>query len=105
MQEEEEMEIIPASPKPPPKPSIKNGEKNSRTKRVLKSKTFVDADGSMLTEKEWVEEPSLSGEEDDKNDKQTESITIKKLSPKANKKPANKKSKQSSLMGFFSKNS
>nr|XP_002125821.1 DNA polymerase delta subunit 3 [Ciona intestinalis] len=115
MEEEEEEgspDIIPASPPPLPKPSrscIKVGEKNPRKRRVLKSKTFVDADGSMLTEKEWVEE-ACSDNDYDKRDsddkkvaKQTDEPKVqKKVSPVAEKSSL-KKSKQSSLMGFFSK--
>ena len=68
--------------------------------RVLKSHTYLDHDGSMLTEKKWEEVSCSSEGEDDKEKKDGETSE-----PVANP-PLKKtifKGKQSSIMGFFSK--
>nr|CAB3265002.1 DNA polymerase delta subunit 3 [Phallusia mammillata] len=104
-------DVIPPSPEPLMAKSgnvIKVGGKNAHKKRVLKSHTYQDKDGSMLTEKKW-EEISCSSEEEEpvtnsnKNNGGAPEQTIKTPSPEV--KTALKKNKQASIMGFFSKKS
>ncbi|XP_002730626.1 DNA polymerase delta subunit 3-like [Saccoglossus kowalevskii] len=70
-----------------------------KKRRVLKSKTFMDDDGCMVTEKVWENE-SADSEPEEVNTKQKQQtnsnpIKLKKKSPM--------KSKQPSLMSFFKK--
>lgn len=100
MSAEEEPEA--ATPVKPRGPVIKVGEKCK--KRVLKSRTYVDEDGSMLTEKVY-EEVSCSDGDDDENKDVVPATPepVKKKTIQFAKPPANKKSKQSSLKSFFTK--
>uniref|UniRef100_A0A9L0JWJ1 DNA polymerase delta subunit 3 n=1 Tax=Equus asinus TaxID=9793 RepID=A0A9L0JWJ1_EQUAS len=116
------------SPPPPPSPSpepvlktepepssIKssNGENKRKRKRVLKSKTFVDEDGSIVTEKVYESESCTDSEEELKM--KTSSVhrppaTTVKKEPKEERKGAKKgtaalgkANRQASITGFFQK--
>ncbi|MGH0176702.1 UNVERIFIED_CONTAM: hypothetical protein FKN15_008757 [Acipenser sinensis] len=124
-------EIIPDSPpardvktpSPPPEAEVKKehathtedagGVKRRKRRKVLKSKTSLDDEGCIVTEKVYESE-SYSDSEDDfvKSNKQQLSkqpATLratggKKVDKKSQKKSAaNKGTKQASIMGFFQK--
>ncbi|XP_039084702.1 DNA polymerase delta subunit 3 isoform X4 [Hyaena hyaena] len=109
----------PASPPPEPvpktepePPSIKssNGEKRKR-KRVLKSKTFVDDEGCMVTEKVYVSESCTDSEEELKMKTSSvhrpSAMTMKKepkeerKGPKKGTAALGKTNRQVSITGFF----
>uniref|UniRef100_A0A673T2E5 DNA polymerase delta subunit 3 n=1 Tax=Suricata suricatta TaxID=37032 RepID=A0A673T2E5_SURSU len=103
----------PASPPPEPEPpSIKNsnGEKRKR-KRVLKSKTFVDDDGCMVTEKVYVSESCTDSEDELKTKTSSvhrpSAMTVKKepkeerKGPKKGTAALGKANRQVSITGFF----
>lgn len=117
---DEEMDVIPPSPPPVAEPVIEkeehaekserivnNGPKNKRMKKVLKTKTYEDDDGCMVTQKVWEYESCSSDEENvptNENAAVAKDVDVKKkkfpsVSTAAQKKP----SKQSSIMGFFKK--
>ncbi|KAM9319774.1 DNA polymerase delta subunit 3 [Gastrophryne carolinensis] len=109
------------TPSPPPEPVVKletetqpqthPGEKRRKRRRVLKSKTFRDEEGCMVTEKVYESESCTdSGEEftaargasvrpstASKPDSKAETKTSKKAAA------ASKGTKQASIMGFFQK--
>ncbi|XP_073680624.1 DNA polymerase delta subunit 3 [Garra rufa] len=123
-------EVVPDSPPvpnvhtPSPKKQVKrepvshqeesSGVKRRKRRRVLKSTTFVDEDGSFVTEKGYVSESySESEEEPEPNSQAKQSSSIKQSfgkkveekKEKSQKKTsaANKSTKQPSIMGFFQK--
>ncbi|XP_029139883.1 DNA polymerase delta subunit 3 [Protobothrops mucrosquamatus] len=101
-------------PQPQPAPAPASvGEKKRKRKRVLKSRTFVDDEGCIVTEKAYESESCTESEED----LRTKAGTARKAPPAAAKKdpkeekrstkkgglvPA-KLNKQASIMGFFQK--
>jgi len=111
--QEVEQDLILASP-PQEKRPIKTTSttSNKRKKRVLKSRTYVDEEGCMLTEKTW-EEVSCSSEDEVAVKSRDKNVIAGTPKAELKAKPANKssvalakkatKTKQSSLMGFFSK--
>uniref|UniRef100_A0A3P8YUX2 DNA polymerase delta subunit 3 n=1 Tax=Esox lucius TaxID=8010 RepID=A0A3P8YUX2_ESOLU len=108
-------------PSPSPESQVKKepasmqGRSDSKTRkrrRVLKSHTFVDDEGCMVTEKGYASESYSESEEDFKASKQTGKNPTppkpigKKDDEKKSKKTAtasNKSTKQASIMGFFQK--
>ncbi|XP_076805305.1 DNA polymerase delta subunit 3-like isoform X2 [Clavelina lepadiformis] len=101
----DEIDVIPPSPEPAP-PMNKAAALNPRRKRVLKSKTYMDDDGAMVTKKEYQDVSCSSEDDSDVTKKAKEN----KTPPDAKKKPIFDmkpvaKSKQTSLMGFFAKKS
>ncbi|XP_059398392.1 DNA polymerase delta subunit 3 isoform X2 [Carassius carassius] len=123
-------EVVPDSPPVPnvqtPSPKkevnrepVSNQEESSEVKRrkrrrVLKSHTFVDEDGSFVTEKGYVSESySESEEEPEPNSQAKDSSSLKhsfgkrekEKKEKSQKKTSttNKPTKQPSIMGFFQK--
>ncbi|XP_077197285.1 DNA polymerase delta subunit 3 [Paroedura picta] len=88
------------------------GGKKRKRKRVLKSKTFVDAEGCIVTEKVYESE-SCTDSEDDFRSKPTAAhkppARTAKKEPREDKKAtkkgvaAVKANKQASIMGFFQK--
>ncbi|KAJ6664766.1 hypothetical protein lerEdw1_005738 [Lerista edwardsae] len=125
-----EEEDTPASPVTPgvedlpPEPALKPhsdpvpleasaGGKKRKRKRVLKSKTFVDEEGCMVTEKVYESE-SCTDSEDDFRSKPPAvprpSAGVAKREPKEERKGTrkgptalSKANKQASIMGFFQK--
>ncbi|KAM6158530.1 DNA polymerase delta subunit 3 [Rhynchocyon petersi] len=109
-----------ASPPPEPVPKIEpdppatkgsNGEKRRKRKRVLKSKTYMDGEGCMVTEKVYESESCTDSDEDFKM--KTSSVhrpptmTVKK-EPKDERKGSKKgtaalgkANRQVSITGFF----
>ncbi|XP_060627275.2 DNA polymerase delta subunit 3 isoform X2 [Anolis sagrei] len=94
-------------------PGDEKQRRNRRRKRVLKSKTFVDEEGCMVTEKVYESE-SCTDSEDDFRSKPPSApkppAGAPKKEPKEEKKGAkkgvsvaNKANKQASIMGFFLK--
>ncbi|KAG9467164.1 hypothetical protein GDO78_015479 [Eleutherodactylus coqui] len=111
-------EVKTPSPPPPepavkmetePEPQTQSGEKRRRRKRVLKSKTFLDDEGCMVTEKVYESESCTDSGEDFRapkpSAKPSTSSKETKVEPKAAKKTAaaSKGAKQASIMGFFQK--
>ncbi|XP_026090705.1 DNA polymerase delta subunit 3 [Carassius auratus] len=123
-------EVVPDSPPVPnvqtPSPKkevnrepVSNQEENSEVKRrkrrrVLKSNTFVDEDGSFVTEKGYVSESySESEDKPEPNSQAKDSSSLKhsfgkrekEKKEKSQKKTSttNKPTKQPSIMGFFQK--
>ncbi|XP_048022546.1 DNA polymerase delta subunit 3 [Megalobrama amblycephala] len=119
-------EVVPDSPPVPniqtqsPKKQVKVSHQESsevkrrKRRRVLKSHTFVDEEGSFVTEKGYVSESySESEEEPEPNSKAKDSSSLKQSfgkreeekKEKSQKKTsaANKSTKQPSIMGFFQK--
>ncbi|XP_056149407.1 DNA polymerase delta subunit 3 isoform X2 [Lampris incognitus] len=124
-------EVIPDSPlqqkprEPSPSPeregkkeSLPHPNENSQGKirkrrRVLKSHTFLDDEGCIVTEKRYESESYSESDDNDFQSKQAPKATIlakplasKKEEKKSQKKPAtnaNKGTKQASIMGFFQK--
>uniref|UniRef100_A0A1A7WTJ1 DNA polymerase delta subunit 3 n=1 Tax=Iconisemion striatum TaxID=60296 RepID=A0A1A7WTJ1_9TELE len=120
-------DVIPDSPQPletrEPSPqkkieAVQHSQGNSETKlrkrrRVLKPRTFLDEDGCMVTEKEYVSE-SYSEAEDDVPAPKPAPRDIKaklpssskeevKKSQKKSSSSSNKGTKQASITGFFHK--
>ncbi|XP_010868779.1 DNA polymerase delta subunit 3 [Esox lucius] len=90
----------------------RSDSKTRKRRRVLKSHTFVDDEGCMVTEKGYASESYSESEEDFKASKQTGKNPTppkpigKKDDEKKSKKTAtasNKSTKQASIMGFFQK--
>ncbi|KAM9499471.1 DNA polymerase delta subunit 3 isoform 1-T1 [Salvelinus alpinus] len=83
--------------------------KRRKRRRVLKSRTFVDDEGCMVTEKGYESESYSETEDDFKTSKPTpknpKPSTGKKEEKKSKKAAAacNKSTKQASIMGFFQK--
>ncbi|KAL0994045.1 hypothetical protein UPYG_G00117100 [Umbra pygmaea] len=86
--------------------------KTRKRRRVLKSHTFLDEEGCMVTEKGYESESYSESEEEFKTSKPNQKIptppkpTGKKEDEKKSKKAAaasNKSTKQASIMGFFQK--
>nr|XP_033805513.1 DNA polymerase delta subunit 3 isoform X2 [Geotrypetes seraphini] len=95
---------------PQPQPSmLQRREKKRRRKRMLKTKTFVDEEGSIVTEKVYESESCTdSGEEFVKSKvaaaQKPMPIATMKQDAKATKKGASSRgTKQASIMGFFQK--
>ncbi|KAM3837498.1 DNA polymerase delta subunit 3 [Vipera latastei] len=104
-------------PQPPPAPApvvASVGEKKRKRKRVLKSRTFVDDEGCIVTEKAYESEsctdsegdhrakppaahkaPPLAGKKEPKEEKRGSKKGVGGLPAKPNK--------QASIMGFFQK--
>uniref|UniRef100_A0A8C8YLL4 DNA polymerase delta subunit 3 n=1 Tax=Prolemur simus TaxID=1328070 RepID=A0A8C8YLL4_PROSS len=118
--EAESPSLPPVSPplEPVPKtnsesPSIKSssGENKRKRKRVLKSKTFVDADGSMVTEKFYESESCTDSEEELKMKTSSvhrpSAMPVKKepkeerKGPKKGTAALGKANRQVSITGFF----
>ncbi|CAL8316999.1 unnamed protein product [Gadus morhua 'NCC'] len=119
-------DVIPDSPKqqemrkPPPTPerllkekivSQPNECKRRKRRRVMKSRTFMDEEGCIVTEKGYESE-SYSDSEDHVPSAKASNVparaaTGKREDEKKSKKkispPANKGTKQASIMGFFQK--
>lgn len=108
----------PPSPPPEPKtepepPSIKSssGENKRKRKRVLKSKTFTDEDGCMVTEKVYETESCTDSEEELKmkmsSIQKPPTVTVKKESREERKgakkgtAALGKANRQVSITGFF----
>ncbi|XP_077154945.1 DNA polymerase delta subunit 3 [Ranitomeya variabilis] len=107
------------SPPPPPEPVMKMEtepqtqptEKGRKRKRVLKSKMFMDSDGSMVTEKVYESESCTdSGEELPASKPSAKLSTAGKTEAKTEPRTAKKTAaankggtKQASIMGFFQK--
>ncbi|XP_075054424.1 DNA polymerase delta subunit 3 isoform X2 [Mixophyes fleayi] len=112
------------TPSPPPQePVVKmetepelqtqSGEKRRKRKRVLKSRTFLDEDDCMVTEKVYESESCTDSGEEFTAARQTTAkpatSTAAKPEPKAETKTskkvsaASKGTKQPSIMGFFQK--
>uniref|UniRef100_A0A673A7P9 DNA polymerase delta subunit 3 n=1 Tax=Sphaeramia orbicularis TaxID=375764 RepID=A0A673A7P9_9TELE len=86
------------------------GGKVRKRRRVLKSRTFVDDEGCIVTEKGYESESYSEAEDDVQTSKQTpKAPTPPKVSNKEEEKKSQKKSnaskgtKQASIMGFFQK--
>ncbi|XP_037643800.1 DNA polymerase delta subunit 3 isoform X2 [Sebastes umbrosus] len=110
-------------PSPSPKKQIKpvlhshagNSEmKTRKRRRVLKSRTFLDDEGCMVTEKGYESESYSETEDDVQAPKQAPKDPISAKLPASNKQEekrsqkktsanANKGTKQASIMGFFQK--
>ncbi|XP_053165048.1 DNA polymerase delta subunit 3 isoform X2 [Hemicordylus capensis] len=112
----EEKDLSPAPvPKPPmPEPvpmEASVGEKRRKRKRVLKSKTFVDEEGCMVTEKVYESESCTDSEEEFRSKPpaaRRPPAGPGKKDPKEERKgtkkgAASKAPKQASIMGFFQK--
>ncbi|XP_053564731.1 DNA polymerase delta subunit 3 [Bombina bombina] len=113
----------PPPPSPPPSPpqqTVKTevdsqlqplpGGKRRKRRRVLKSKTFLDDEGCIVTEKVYESESCTDSEEEFAKSKPTTSVKssstgASKPETKTSKKApvANKGTKQASIMGFFQK--
>ncbi|XP_062261167.1 DNA polymerase delta subunit 3 [Platichthys flesus] len=124
-------DVIPDSPQPmeteelspPPKPEVEAvshsrpslpGTKIRKRRRVLKSQTFLDEEGCMVTEKGYESESYSEAEDDFQAGKQPAKNLVpaklpapsredQKKSQKKTTANANKGSKQASIMGFFQK--
>ncbi|XP_042353936.1 DNA polymerase delta subunit 3 [Plectropomus leopardus] len=125
-------DVIPDSPQPmetkEPSPSPKrevesvshshqgnSDMKTRKRRRVLKSRTFLDEDGCIVTEKGYESESYSETEDDVAATKQAPKDLIsaklpasnkqdeKKISQKKTSANANKGTKQASIMGFFQK--
>ncbi|XP_067389332.1 DNA polymerase delta subunit 3 isoform X2 [Emydura macquarii macquarii] len=116
-------EANPPLPSPEPAPKIElepsstetlPGGKKRKRKRVLKSKTFVDAEDCMVTEKVYESESCTDSEEEFTTSKlpaaRSQSMAFVKKEPKEERKgpkkgaaTASKANKQVSIMGFFQK--
>ncbi|XP_054829730.1 DNA polymerase delta subunit 3 [Eublepharis macularius] len=104
--------VLKIQPDPVPVEASAGGKKRKR-KRVLKSKTFVDEEGCMVTEKVYESESCSDSEEDFRSKPpaahKPPAGTARK-EPKEDRKgtkkgaaAANKANKQASIMGFFQK--
>ncbi|KAL1774561.1 DNA polymerase delta subunit 3 [Sigmodon hispidus] len=110
----------PASPPPDPlpktePPSVKSspGENKRKRKRVLRSKTFVDDEGCMVTEKVYESESCTDSEEESKmkvSSLHRPPATAVKTEPKEERKgpkkgtaALGKANRQVSITGFFQK--
>ncbi|CAL9689498.1 unnamed protein product [Knipowitschia caucasica] len=124
-QQEERQEEEQASPDPVredpeqrPKEDSSRSSKPRKRRRVLKSSTFVDEDGSIVTEKGYVSESYSEGEEEEVQTKPGPSALLhpgpkpgSKPGPKPGPKAQNEKkkgtsakaTKQASIMGFFNR--
>ncbi|KAM5316746.1 DNA polymerase delta subunit 3 isoform 2-T2 [Glossophaga mutica] len=110
----------PASPPPDPAPKtepeppsvkIVGGENKRKRKRVLKSKTFLDEDGCMVTEKVYESESCTDSEEELKMKTSSihrpPAVTVKKepkeerKGPKKGTAAVGKANRQVSITGFF----
>ncbi|XP_063806998.1 DNA polymerase delta subunit 3 isoform X2 [Pseudophryne corroboree] len=114
-----EVKTPPPPPAPEPvvkmetesQPQTQSGEKRRKRKRVLKSKTFVDDEGCIVTEKVYESESCTdSGEEvPASRPAAAKPSAASKAEPKAETKAskkmaaASKGTKQPSIMGFFQK--
>ncbi|XP_019386098.1 PREDICTED: DNA polymerase delta subunit 3 isoform X1 [Crocodylus porosus] len=111
------------SPEPPPKAGLEpastevkasTGGKKRKRRRVLKSKTFLDDEGCMVTEKVYESESCTDSEEEFTKTKpaalhRQSTVPVKKdpkedrRGPKKGATTASKANKQVSIMGFFQK--
>ncbi|XP_034971966.1 DNA polymerase delta subunit 3 [Zootoca vivipara] len=109
-------EVKDLSPEPDPNPEpdplpmeAAAGEKKRKRKRVLKSKTFIDEEGCIVTEKVYESESCTDSEGDFRSKPSAARkppAGAAKKEPKEEKrgaKRAPKASKQASIMGFFQK--
>ncbi|KAH1185410.1 DNA polymerase delta subunit 3 isoform X1 [Mauremys mutica] len=128
--EDEDVSVSPTPqeakpPLPSPEPALKielepatteasTGGKKRKRKRVLKSKTFVDSEGCMVTEKVYESESCTDSEEEFIKSKlpaaHNQSTAAVRKEPKEDRKglkkgtaTASKANKQVSIMGFFQK--
>ncbi|XP_041659685.1 DNA polymerase delta subunit 3 isoform X2 [Cheilinus undulatus] len=116
----QQMETKEKSPSPkkvivPVSHSHNNSEtKTRKRRRVLKSRTFVDEEGCIVTEKGYESESYSETEDDVQPPKQAPKVPVPAKLPTSNKQDekksqkktsanANKGSKQASIMGFFQK--
>ncbi|VFV19276.1 dna polymerase delta subunit 3-like [Lynx pardinus] len=103
-------EPVPKTEPEPPSVKSSNGEKRKR-KRVLKSKTFVDEEGCIVTEKVYVSESCTDSEEELKMKTSSvhrpSAMTVKKepkeerKGPKKGTAALGKANRQVSITGFF----
>ncbi|XP_006875475.1 PREDICTED: DNA polymerase delta subunit 3 [Chrysochloris asiatica] len=112
----------PASPPPEPVPKMEpelpstkgsSGEHKRKRKRVLKSKTYVDEDGCIVTEKVYESESCTDSEEECKTKPSSvhrpPAMTVKKepkderKGPKKGAAALGKANRQVSITGFFQK--
>nr|XP_008118895.2 PREDICTED: DNA polymerase delta subunit 3 [Anolis carolinensis] len=113
---EPEPEPTPVKPDSDPEkteaaPGDERQRRNRRRKRVLKSRTFVDEEGCMVTEKVYESESCTDSEEDFRSKPPMApkpfAVATKKESKEekkgAKKGVASKANKQASIMGFFLK--
>ncbi|CAK6448983.1 unnamed protein product [Pipistrellus nathusii] len=103
----------PATKTEPEPPSVKSlsGENKRKRKRVLKSKTFVDEDGCIVTEKVYESESCTDSEEELKvktsSTHRPPAMTVKKepkeerKGPKKGTAALGKANRQVSITGFF----
>ncbi|XP_068120753.1 DNA polymerase delta subunit 3 isoform X2 [Hyperolius riggenbachi] len=107
------------TPSPPPEPVVKMeteskpqalpGERRRKRRRVLKSRTFQDEEGCLVTEKVYESESYSDSEEDFAKSRpapaKPSTSTAAKAETKTSKKApaASKGTKQASIMGFFQK--
>uniref|UniRef100_A0A8D0BHP5 DNA polymerase delta subunit 3 n=1 Tax=Salvator merianae TaxID=96440 RepID=A0A8D0BHP5_SALMN len=110
-------EVKDFSPEPVPKPQadpvpaeVLPGEKRRKRRRVLKSKTFVDEEGCIVTEKVYESESCTDSEEDFKSRPPAAAQRVPagpaRKEPREAKKGAaasSRANKQASIMGFFQK--
>ncbi|XP_053186509.1 DNA polymerase delta subunit 3 [Scomber japonicus] len=116
-QQMETREPSPPPPKKEPEPVAHRGDSEVKTRkrrRVMKSRTFVDDEGCIVTEKAYESESYSEAEDDFKPTKQAPKHPLPAKQQKSNKEDekksqkkasanANKGSKQASIMGFFQK--
>ncbi|KAM9322486.1 DNA polymerase delta subunit 3 isoform 2-T2 [Pholidichthys leucotaenia] len=118
----QQIETRQQSPPPSPKKEVKplthsygNSEIRIRKRRrVLKSRTFVDGEGCIVTEKCYESESYSEAEDDAQASKKTQREPVKAKVPSSSKEDekksqkktsanSNKGTKQASIMGFFQK--
>ncbi|XP_070775391.1 DNA polymerase delta subunit 3 [Enoplosus armatus] len=111
----QQMETREPSPKKEIKPVSHHSEmKTRKRRRVLKSRTFLDDEGCIVTEKGYESESYSETEDDFQATKQAPKDLVPAKPPASNKEDqkrsqkktlanANKGNKQASIMGFFQK--
>lgn len=97
---------------PAPYPAERSDRRTRKRRRVLKAHTFMDEEGCIVTEKGYESESYSETEDDAQAGKPTPALTMfksgkkerdEKKSQKKSTPPANKGTKQASIMGFFHK--
>ncbi|XP_062983284.1 DNA polymerase delta subunit 3 [Elgaria multicarinata webbii] len=113
-------EVKDLSPEPAPMPQpgpgpmeVSTGEKKRKRKRVLKSKTFVDDEGCIVTEKVYESESCTDSEDDFRSSRPAahkhpagaakKEAKEEKKNAKKGGAAASRANKQASIVGFFQK--